>query len=194
MCKAGEFQECSEAVGEVVCCMMRVWDWITPSWPVCSSQLRPYGEAQAVLSNHCFLHTPKYAVRLSIKELWTSHPLKWLTNVFDYVAKQIFRCWQSLVNQETRALSTEIHHVQGKLSTPHYKKKLLSSLSLWHGQNISSYGINTWWDERHSFTMISPHASKMAIPNWHKSKFYATLGHVVPPLLLVMISISHQII
>lgn len=27
------------------------------------------GEAQAVLSNQCFLHTPKHAVCLSIKEL-----------------------------------------------------------------------------------------------------------------------------
>lgn len=119
MCKAREVQECSEAVGEVVCCMMRVWGWIIPSWPVCWSQQRPYGEAQPALSNCCFLHTPKHAVCLSIKELWTSHPLKWLTNVFDYVAEQIFRCWQSLVNQESRALSTEIHHVQGEISAPH---------------------------------------------------------------------------
>lgn len=57
----------------------------------------------------------------------------------------------------------------------------MSFLRLWHGQNMSSYGINTWWDELHSFTMISPLESEAAIPNWHKSKFYVTLGHVLPP-------------
>lgn len=119
VCKAREVQEFPEAAGDAVHCSMRVWVWIIQSWAGCWSQQTPCREAQGLLSNHCLLHAPKRLVRLSIKKLWTPHPFKWLTNMSGYMAKQIFICWQSLVNQESRALSTEIQNIQGEISSPH---------------------------------------------------------------------------
>lgn len=96
MCKARKVQECSEGVGEVIAVW---WESGTEKFQadqsagVSRGPMEKHNQTTA-LSNHCFLRTLKHAVRLSIKELWMSHSLKWLTNVFDYVAKQIFRCWK----------------------------------------------------------------------------------------------------